>query len=53
VIPSVIFNLNFQFNKKFSETIKYHRQLFNQLVILSEIFNLNIQFNKKIQKPAK
>jgi hypothetical protein len=43
---SVIFNLNFQFNQKFSKTAKYHRQLFNPSVIFSVIFNLNFQFNQ-------
>jgi hypothetical protein len=50
VIPFVIFNLNFQFNRKVSETVKYHRRLFNPLVILSEIFNLSIHFNQKISE---
>ena len=45
MIPSVIFNLNFEFNKKFSETAKYHRWLFNPSVIPSVIFNLNFLFN--------
>jgi hypothetical protein len=45
VIPSVIFNLNFKFNKKISETAKNHRRLFNPSVIPSVIFNLNFLFN--------
>jgi hypothetical protein len=50
VISFVIFNLNFQFNQKFSETAKYRRRLFNPLVILSVIFNLIIHFNKKFSE---
>jgi hypothetical protein len=50
VIPYVIFNLNFQFNQKFSETAKFHRSLFNPLVILSVIFNLNFQFTRKFSE---
>jgi hypothetical protein len=50
VIPSVIFNLNFQFNNFFSKTVKYHQQLFNLSVIPSVIFNLDFQFNQKISK---
>jgi hypothetical protein len=50
MISSIIFNLNFQFNKKFSETAKYHRRLFNSSVILSIIFNLDFQFNQKISE---
>jgi len=45
VIPSVIFNLNFEFNQNFSETAKYHQRLFNPLVIPSVIFNLKFSFN--------
>jgi len=45
VISSIIFNLNFEFNEKFSETAKYHRRLFNLSVIPSVIFNLNFLFN--------
>jgi len=45
VIPSVIFNLNFEFNQKFSETAYYHRRLFNPSVIPSVIFNLKFLFN--------
>jgi hypothetical protein len=48
VIPSVIFNLNFEFNQKFSETAKYHRRLFNPSVIPSVIFNLNFSENHQI-----
>jgi hypothetical protein len=47
VIPSVIFNLNFEFNQKFLETVKYHQRLFNPLVIPSVIFNLNFQKTAK------
>jgi hypothetical protein len=50
VILSVIFNLNFQFNKTISEIVKYHWQLFNPSVIPSVIFNLNIQFNQKFSE---
>jgi len=48
VILSAIFNLNFEFNQKFSETAKYHRQLFNPSVIPSVIFNLNFSENRQI-----
>jgi len=47
VIPSIIFNLNFQFNQKNLKINKYHLWLFNPLVIFSVIFNLNLQFNQK------
>jgi hypothetical protein len=50
MIPSVIFNLNFQFNQKFSETAKYHQRLFNPSVISYVIFNLNFQFNQKFSE---
>jgi len=50
VILFVIFNFNFQFNRKFLETAKYHRRLFNPLVILSVIFNLNNHFNQKFSE---
>jgi hypothetical protein len=53
MILSVIFNLIFQFNKKFSETAKYHQRLFNHLVIPSVIFNLIFYLIKIFQKPAK
>jgi len=50
VILSVIFNLIFQFNKKFSETAKYHQRLFNHLVIPSVIFNLNFLFDQNFSE---
>jgi len=53
VIPFVIFNLNFQFNRKVSETAKYHWRLFNPLVILSKMFNLSIHFNQKFSETHK
>jgi hypothetical protein len=47
MILSIIFNLNFEFNQKISETVKYHR-LFNPSVIPSVIFNLNFLENRQI-----
>jgi hypothetical protein len=48
VIPPVIFNLNFEFNQKILETVKYHRRLFNPSVMPSVIFNLNFSENRQI-----
>jgi hypothetical protein len=48
MILSIIFNLNFEFNQKISETVKYHRRLFNPSVIPSVIFNLNFLENRQI-----
>jgi len=48
MISSVIFNLNFEFNKIFSETTKYYQRLFNPSVILFVIFNLNFSENRQI-----
>jgi len=48
MILSIIFNLNSEFNKKISETAKYHRRLFNPSVIPSVIFNLIFLKNRQI-----